>query len=636
LPTPGIVRRHIKADGSVIDVVVDARPLRYNGRNARVAVAFDITERKRAEDELRQTREFLDAVIESVPTTILVKEASCRRYVLMNRAAERFLGLPREAVIGKTADEIFSQPVAARIKADDGEVLETCDHRVHEDMRVDTPGSGVRFVNSTSVVIAGPDGTPQHLMRVLEDITDRKEAQQRIVHMARHDALTNLPNRAALDEHFARTLERAGATGGNFAVLCIDLDRFKEINDLFGHSAGDTVLREVSRRLRLAAQDAFVVRLGGDEFLIITALAHAPTDYTRADSATEREPQDARALAQRLHASMVDDIIADGHSLQLALSIGIATYPNDGQDATTLIRNADAALYRAKHEGRGETRFFTPAMDHQLRERRALQHDLRSAIERGELALEYQPQAHTFGDVIGFEALVRWRQPKRGLVPPSEFVPVAEDSGQIVEIGEWVLRAACREAASWPSSLHVAVNVSAVQFRRGDLQNLVHSILLETGLPPSRLELEITEGVLIENFSRAASTLRGLKALGVRIAMDDFGTGYSSLSYLQSFPIDRIKIDRAFISGLERNEGSLAIVRAVIGLAHGLSLPVLAEGVESEKQLAILARERCDEVQGYLIGHPHPIGMYSHLVRRRESDATPRTRLSSQAISPAG
>jgi EAL domain-containing protein (putative c-di-GMP-specific phosphodiesterase class I) len=256
-------------------------------------------------------------------------------------------------------------------------------------------------------------------------------------------------------------------------------------------------------------------------------------------------------------------------------------------------------------------------MDQQLRERRALEHDLRHAIANGELALQYQPQATIDRKMMGFEALARWTHPRRGAIPPAEFIPIAEESGLIVEIGEWVLREACREAATWGEPLQVAVNVSAVQFRRGDLQSLVHAVLLETGLAPDRLELEITEGVLIENLSRAAAVLRNLKALGIRIALDDFGTGYSSLSYLQSFPLDLIKIDRRFISNLEERNDSIAIVRAVIGLAHGLRLPVVAEGVETAEQRDILVQEGCDELQGFFIGRPLPIERYAELTGSR-------------------
>jgi predicted signal transduction protein with EAL and GGDEF domain len=342
-----------------------------------------------------------------------------------------------------------------------------------------------------------------------------------------------------------------------------------------------------------------VARLGGDEFIVI--------------SNDGEQPAAAEALANEILRAVGNDLSIDGHQIHCGVSIGVSIFPADGKDDVTLIANTDAALYRAKSEGRGTCRFFEAGMDKSLRERRALQHDLQTAIERGELTLHYQPQARIGGDITGFEALIRWRHPVQGMISPGAFIPLAEESGLIVPMGEWILREACREAASWPKPLTIGINLSPVQFRHGDLPALVHSVLVETGLSPSRLELEITEGVLIGDFSRALSILRRLKALGVHIAMDDFGTGYSSLSYLQSFPFDKIKIDRAFISNLESSPQSATIIRAVIGLARGLGLPVLAEGVETEQQRAFLAKEQCDEIQGYLIGRPRPIEDYAEL-----------------------
>jgi diguanylate cyclase (GGDEF)-like protein len=396
-------------------------------------------------------------------------------------------------------------------------------------------------------------------------------------------------------------MQHSGDAGSTFAVLCIDLDHFKEVNDLFGHSTGDAVLQEASRRLRQAAQGAYVARVGGDEFIAIT----------------EQVPLQGAAelLAGRMRDAFSQPIEIDGHTLDIDLSIGVALYPRDGDNPASLLANADAALYRAKREGRGAIRIFTCAMDQQLRDRRAMEHDLRSAVENGELYLEYQPQRHRDGRINGFEALVRWQHPVRGLVMPGDFIPVAENSGTIAKIDEWVLREACREASSWDESLRVAVNVSAHQFRRENLDHQVRSVLHDSGLPPSRLELEITEGVLIEDISRASQTLKSLKSLGVMIALDDFGTGYSSLSYLQAFPLDRIKIDRSFVASLGSSARSLAIVRAVIGLAHGFNVPVLAEGIETSEQLAILMRERCDDLQGYLIGRPHRPELYREYMK---------------------
>jgi len=566
-----------------------------------VGVRVDITDLKQREASFR-------LLFEENPLPMWVVDTDTMRFLAVNAAACTRYGYSREQILSMTVDQLRPPEDREDMRKDfrrhRGAVTAEVTRR-----HLTADGTPIEVaIESRPLRYQGRDAS----VAVAFDMTARKEAERRIAFMARHDSLTDLSNRAAFDEYFPLMIDRAHRNEAGFAVLCLDLDRFKEINDLFGHSVGDDVLREICRRFAKAAHGAFLARLGGDEFVVVTAEGHHPSSV--------------RTLAERLQGCVTDDILAGGHSLHLGLSIGIAVFPDDGRDAVTLIGNADAALYRAKHDGRGAIRFFTPAMDRQLRERRALQHDLRSAIEHGELALAYQPQARIDGEITGFEALARWNHPKRGSVPPAEFIPIAEEGGLIVEIGEWVLRQACREAAAWPRPLQVAVNVSAVQFRRSDLHAVIHAILHETGLAPSRLELEITEGVLIENLSRAAATLGSLKALCVRIALDDFGTGHSSLSYLQSFPLDRIKIDRAFVAMLGRTEGSLAIVRAVTGLAHGLNLPVIAEGVETAAQLAVLAREQCDGIQGYLIGRPCPIAAYAELVGRAVPPARPLAR----------
>ena len=446
------------------------------------------------------------------------------------------------------------------------------------------------------------------MISVINDLTERKRSEQRLEHMVHHDTLTDLPNRTAFNDCIVSTIGLAAVSNDSFALLCMNLDRFKTVNDVFGHAVGDALLREVARRLGAACQGAFFARLGGDEFAAITP--------------TGTQPAAAEALAERLSAALESDIEIDGNTLNIGLTIGVGIYPQDGSDAATLVANTDAALFRAKSEMRGSIRFFEMSMDRQLREKRALQQDLRSAMARDELALHYQPQAHINGDITGFEALLRWHHPRHGLVAPATFVPLAEESGLILALGEWILRTACREAAAWPRQLHIAINLSPVQFQHGDLPRLVHQVLLETGLAPWRLELEITEGVLIGDFTRAVSILRRLKGLGVRIAMDDFGTGYSSLSYLQSFPFDKIKIDQAFVANLSHNRQAATIIRAVIALGRGLNVPVVAEGVETEEQLKFLASENCNEIQGYFVGRPKPIDDYAEVVGRGRCPAS--------------
>ena len=570
-----------------------------------ISVIHDVTDRKRDERELEHARSFLNTIIENVPSPIIVKDIPNLRYLLVNRAAETYLGIERATVLGKAAADFMPKASAKMIDAEDQKLIASGQMAFFDEHAVATPGNGTRIVTATRLPVIGADGNPQYLISLIYDVTDRKRDEQRIAHMAHHDPLTGLPNRTAFNECIAATLEIAKKSGESFALLSIDLDRFKTVNDVFGHAVGDTLLRELAGRLEQACQGAFLARVGGDEFAVITP--------------TGPQPATAEALAAKLLAALDTDIDIDGYPQHVGLTVGVGIFPQDGADAVALVANADAALFRAKSEVRGSIRFFELSMDQQLREKRVLQQDLRTAIVRDEIELHYQPQAHIGGEITGFEALVRWHHPRQGTVPPGTFIPLAEESGIIMELGEWILRTACREAASWPRPLHIAINLSPVQFQHGDLAKLVHLILLETGLSPARLELEITEGVLIGDFNRAVSILRRLKALGVRIAMDDFGTGYSSLSYLQSFPFDKIKIDRSFIANLDRSQQAATIVRAVIALGHGLALPVVAEGVETKEQLKFLADESCDEIQGYFVGRPKPIADYAELVGRRDA-----------------
>jgi diguanylate cyclase (GGDEF)-like protein len=429
-----------------------------------------------------------------------------------------------------------------------------------------------------------------------EDVTDHKQAEQRFAYLALHDVATGLPNRAAFNERITRSVNSARELNASFAVIRLGIDRFKEINDVFGQSVGDAVLAAMATRLSETCHWGYLARPGGDEFSIVTP----------PDPATDA----VQEICHQLSRICDVEFEIDGHLIRVGSTAGVSVFPEDGDDAEALIAHADVALYRAKTEKRGTVCLFEPAMDLQIREKRALQRELAVALENREFEIYYQPQATTAGEIVGFEALLRWRHPVRGMVSPAVFIPLAEETGMIGAIDEWVLRSVCAEAASWGKPLAIAVNFSPLDFRRIDVPALILSVLHDTGLSASRLEIEITEGVLIDDFAGAIAILRRIKALGVRIAMDDFGAGYSSLSYLQSFPFDKIKIDQAFTRKLETNADSAAIVEAILSLARTLKLPVIAEGVETESQLAFLARAGCDEVQGYLLGRPQPIAHY--------------------------
>ncbi|MDB5360351.1 MAG: putative signaling protein [Rhodospirillales bacterium] len=436
----------------------------------------------------------------------------------------------------------------------------------------------------------------------VRDIRERRAAEAKIRYMAHHDALTGLPNRSLFHDRLDQAVAFARRNGVAVTVLCLDLDRFKTVNDLTGHTGGDLLLKQVADRLRSSVRDHdTVARLSGDEFAVIQLGAAA------VDSAS--------VLAERLVKTMALPFDLDGQQMVIGTSIGLALFPGDAESGEDLVRAADTALYRAKSAGRGTYRFFEADMDARLQERRLLERDLRQALAVSQFELYYQPLVGCgTDDILGFEALVRWRHPERGLVSPVEFIPVAEECGLIMPLGEWVMRTACAEAAGWQNDKRIAVNLSPVQFRHVDLAKQILTILGQTGLSPSRLELEITEGVLMEETERTLATLGTLKAAGVSVSLDDFGTGYSSLSYLQRFAFDKIKIDRSFIWEMERNADSMAIVRSVIALGRSLRITVIAEGVETAAQLALLQDENCDQVQGFLLGRPMPARELADLV----------------------
>lgn len=427
-----------------------------------------------------------------------------------------------------------------------------------------------------------------------EDVTARRQAEAQITHMARHDALTKLPNRLLFREQVELALEQTGR-GRKVAILCLDLDQFKSVNDTLGHPEGDALLCMVAERLSHALREGdTVARLGGDEFAIV----HVGDD----------QPVGATALAERIIEELAEPYDINGHHVVSGTSIGVAIAPHDGNDADQLLKNADMALYRAKQEGRGTYRFFETEMDTRMQERRKLELELRHAVAVNEFELFYQPQFNFKKNrICGFEALLRWNHPERGLVPPVEFLWLAEEIGLMVPIGKWVVETACKDAASWPKDLNLAVNLSPKQFKGSDLANMIGKALENADLAAERLELEITETVLLNATESVLVTLHELHALGVRISMDDFGTGYSSLSYLRSFPFDKIKIDRSFVSEIGSMGSAIAIVRAVAGLGVSLGIETTAEGVETLDQLQRVEQEGCTEVQGFLIGRPLPV-----------------------------
>jgi diguanylate cyclase len=556
---------------------------------ALAGVVLDIRDRRRSELEVDRMRDLANASVEG----LLVCDGEV--IVSVNTSFAALTGLSISNLVGARLESCVPDRAArARLLSGSGHPVET--GLRHHDGSM-TP---VELI-LRPIVFAG---RPHHVVAV-RDLQARKEAEQHIHYLAHHDALTSLPNRS----HFNGRIDQeiaALAKGESLAVLCLDLDRFKEVNDLFGHAAGDSVLQTVASRVTAILDERqMMARLGGDEFAVLMPGIANPAAASR--------------LAEAILALRATSDTPETNSI--STSIGIALCPDDAADRETLLTHADTALYRAKTEGRNTYRFFEAGMGAEVRERRMLEHDLRLAIARDELRLVYQPQKEMRTQAItGFEALLRWRHPQRGEISPVIFIPVAEETGTILEIGDWVLKTACREAATWTQPLTVAVNVSAVQLYNADFVKELHQILLETGLPPRRLEIEITETALVRDFNRALSTLRQIKALGIHIAMDDFGTGYSSLSNLRAFPFNKIKIDGSFIKSVNSNEQAATIVRAVLGLGRGLGLPVLAEGVETDAELQFLQDELCDEVQGYLLGRPAAIGSFRHLTH---GDAEP-------------
>jgi diguanylate cyclase (GGDEF)-like protein/PAS domain S-box-containing protein len=584
---------HLKANGEMLEVLTYGRAVRFDGRDAILAIVQDRTEVNAAHREVSDTRSLLDSIVDNLPVGVFVKDmAEEGRYILFNEACGTIVGRDPVDVVGKSDLGIFDRKQAAAFWAQDTKAF-TASSTVSVEETIRRTDGESRILRTVKRTLPAPDGSlPRYLLGISQDVTEERSVEARLAYMAMHDALTGLPNRAFFSEHIERAAKIATAETA-IALLYLDVDHFKHINDSKGHAAGDALLCQVAARLtQLAGEGDLVARLGGDEFALLVRLDQA--------GSIER-------FAERLLDSLSTPFNLDGANEHVTCSIGIAIAPDHADDDDVLMRHADLALYAAKESGRSTYRFYEPTMRLEAERRHMLTVEMRDALLKDQFELYYQPIIQLDDDGLGgFEALIRWRHPQRGLIPPMDFIPVAEETGLIVPIGEWVLREACRTAAQWPQHLKIAVNLSVCQFRHNSLLASVVSALDESGLRPGRLEIEITESVFLADVEQSLPLLRALKELGIRIAIDDFGTGYSSFSYLRAFAFDKIKLDRIFVAGIETDPGNLAIVRAVVGIGSGFNATTLAEGVETEEQLQRLQAEGFGEVQGFLLGRPMP------------------------------
>jgi diguanylate cyclase (GGDEF)-like protein/PAS domain S-box-containing protein len=585
---------HLKANGDVFEVVTYGRQVRFEGADAILAIVQDRTEVNAAHREASDTRSLLDSIVENLPIGIFVKDMQeDGRYILFNQASGDIVGRAPSEIIGSNDASTFSRRRAAKFHHQDELTMASADTVTHEET-INRADGAERVVRTIRRRLPAPEGLrPRYLLGITEDVTESRAVEAKLAHIAMHDALTGLPNRGFFSDRIAQ-MATCATLADPVALLYLDIDHFKHINDSMGHPAGDALLREVAARLRRLVQPGDIVaRLGGDEFAVALPLGD---DIAR-----------GRKFAERLLASLALPFNLEGVREHVTCSVGIALAPRDGNDANVLMRNADLALYAAKGAGRSTFRFYKTAMRLEAERRHDLTVELRRAIDEQQFELHYQPIVSLKDESLaGFEALIRWRHPERGLIPPSEFIPVAEETGLITTIGHWVLREACSAAAGWPSHLKVAVNLSVCQFRHNGLLATIVQMLDKTGLPPERLEIEVTESVFLSESAQSIPLLRSLKSLGVRIAIDDFGTGYSSLGYLRSFPFDKIKLDRSFVAGIDTDPGNVAIVRAVVGIGSGFGATTTAEGVETVEQWQRLCAEGFDEAQGYLLGRPMP------------------------------
>jgi diguanylate cyclase (GGDEF)-like protein/PAS domain S-box-containing protein len=594
------------------DLQATSEALMSNGRWLRVSrsptrdqgfivLCSDISRLKTQERSLLERKTQLDLALNNMAHGLCMFDAD-RRLIISNQRYADMYGVPAELTRPGTLLQVLLEYLV------DSKTFAESEEETFAALNANPPGGSFRVVRPLSdgrLVAISHQGTADGgWVAIHEDITERQRAEAHIAYLARHDQLTDLPNRVFFREELDNSMRRL-RRGEKFAILCLDLDRFKSVNDSLGHSVGDKLLRAVAGRLAgCVDDDDFVARLGGDEFAVIES------NVTR--------PEESGVLGARIIERLAAPYEIEGQQLNVGVSIGIAIAPADGKDADQLLKNADLAMYRAKADGRGSYCFFEAEMDARIQARRALETELRNALNDGQLQLYYQPLVNAAsGKVQCFEALLRWFHPRLGAVPPSEFVPLAEESGLIGPLGQWVLRSACAEAAKWPEQFRLAVNLSPIQFKNANLVNVIIGALAASGMPASRLELEITESLLLEADPKNIAVLHELRGLGVHIVMDDFGTGFSSLNYLRSFPFDKIKIDRSFVNDIANGGESVALVKAIIDLARALNIAVVAEGVETDDQLRRLVAEGCTEMQGYYFSRPAPIASFEKILYER-------------------
>ena len=583
--------------GYVVNELQDGRTLAVSRRSmpdgGPVSVHQGITAHLHAEKELNETKQFLNSIIENIPIAVVVKDVTTRKFILVNRTFEAMLKVSRAEVLGKTVFDIYRTKDAERIDAADNAAL-AADIGAHSnDYEIEMPGGESRILATNRIVVRDSEGNAKHLVVVIDDITERKKSEQRIAFMAHHDVLTGLPNRLSVMEKIEEAVARHRRRGDSFAILLLDLDRFKHVNDTLGHAVGDALLRETASRLKASLRETDVLaRLGGDEFAIV-------------QDSENNQREAASALANRVIEIVSRPFKIEGNEVNIATSVGIALGPEHATNSDSLMKMADLALYRAKSAGRNGYRFFDPEMSLAASARHELENELRRALQQDEFELQYQPIVDTKTlQICGAEALIRWRHPTKGTILPDQFIPLAEETGMITQLGEWLLQTACADAASWPVDIKVAVNLSAVQFRKNNLVDVVLCALAQTGLPPERLELEITETALIESATECLPVLRQFKNLGIAVALDDFGTGYSSLSQLMMFPFDKIKVDKSFTQNLTKRTECAAIIAATLTLARSLDIATTAEGVETVAQYRLLRLAGVTSLQGYLFQPP--------------------------------